>query len=176
MKVKMKIVEQNFFIDKLTDSIQNTVSGDSFRTQVLPLTYQDLKHITKKNGWNFKWKQELNDCAKQVYKLTILNNPEIVQGLLTVSIEADHIFMNLLENAPFNIGKTKLYEGVAGNLVAFACRMSFQHGFDGYVAFVAKTKLINHYEATLGAYHFGGQRMIIPTPQAEFLVRKYFKT
>jgi hypothetical protein len=75
--------------------------------------------------------------------------------------------MNLLENVPFNIGKTKLYEGVAGNLVAFACKISFQYGFDGFVAFTAKTKLIKHYEETLGACHFGGHKMIIPTHEAK---------
>jgi len=51
----------------------------------------------------------------------------------------------------------------------------FQKGFDGFVAFTAKTKLIRHYEKTLGAYHFGGHRMIIPTHSAEVLIDKYFK-
>ncbi|MCH8534605.1 MAG: hypothetical protein LAT51_06000 [Flavobacteriaceae bacterium] len=84
--------------------------------------------------------------------------------------------MNLLENAPFNIGKEKLYEGVAGNLVAYACKLSFQYGFEGFVAFTAKTKLIEHYENSLGAYHFGGHIMIIPTKASKLLVEKYFKT
>ena len=84
--------------------------------------------------------------------------------------------MNLLKNAPFNIGKQKLYEGVAGNLVAYACKVSFQKGYDGFVAFTAKSKLVKHYEETLGAYHFKNQRMIIDTDAAKFLVTKYFKT
>jgi len=53
--------------------------------------------------------------------------------------------MDLLKSAPFNRGTEKLYEGVAGNLVAYACKVSFQYGFDGYVSFTAKTKLIDHY-------------------------------
>ena len=44
------------------------------------------------------------------------------------------------------------------------------------VAFTAKTKLIGHYEKTLGAYHLGGQRMIILTQSAELLINKYFKS
>lgn len=84
--------------------------------------------------------------------------------------------MNLLESAPFNIGQQKLYEGVAGNLVAYTCKLAFQYGFDGFVSFQSKTKLIEHYKKTLGAYHFGGQRMIIATEAAEYLVEKYFKT
>ena len=83
--------------------------------------------------------------------------------------------MNLLESAPYNIGAHKIYEGVAGNLVAYACKISFQRGFDGYVAFTAKTKLIDHYEKTLGANHFKNQRMIIETQASKILVEKYFK-
>ena len=165
----------DFVIDKLTNSIQNTISGDSFQTEVLRLTIKDLKKITKKSGWNFNWKSELADNAKEVYKLTIVNNLDIVQGLVSLTVEADHILMNLLESAPFNIGEKKLYEGVAGNLVAYACKVSFQHSFDGYVAFTAKTNLIKHYEKTLGAYHIGRNRMIIPAESAKILVERYFK-
>lgn len=172
----MKKIEQGFIIDRLTDSILNTISGDSFQTEISTLKKSDLKSILKKNGWNFDWKTEFNDLKKEVYKLTIVNNPSIIQGLLSITIESDHIYMDLLESAPFNIGKEKLYEGVAGNLVAYACKTSFQKGYDGFVAFTAKTKLINHYEETLGAYHFKNQRKIIDTEPAKFLVTKYFKT
>ena len=99
----------------------------------------------------------------------------MIQGLLSITIESDHIFMNLLESAPFNIGKNKLYEGVSGNLVAYACKVSFQKGYDGFVAFTAKTNLIEHYEKTLGAFHFKNARMIIPTESAKKLVEMYFK-
>ena len=84
-----------------------------------------------------------------------------------MSIEPDHVYMHLVENAPFNIGQNKLYEGVAGNLVAHACKVSFQQGFDGFVAFTAKTKLVAHYQKTLGAYTLGGNRMIIPKDAAQ---------
>ena len=169
-------MEQSFIIDKLTDSILNTISGDSFQTEVSRLTTIDLINITKKNNWNFDWKSEFNDIQKEVYKLSIVNNSKIIQGLLSITIEKDHVFMNLLESAPFNIGKNKLYEGVAGNLVAFACKLSFQKGFDGYVAFTSKTNLIKHYEENLGAYHFKNQRMILEPIASKKLVEKYFKS
>ena len=84
--------------------------------------------------------------------------------------------MKLLESAQFNLGEQKLYEGVAGNLVAYACKVSFQKGYDGFVAFTAKSQLIKHYEETLGTYHFKNQRMIIDTNSARYLITKYFKT
>ncbi len=86
---------------------------------------------------------------------------------------------------PFNIsvsfrtlkqaGKSKVYAGVPGNLVAFACRLSFQCGFEGNVSFVSKTQLIDHYKKTLGAMHYDGHLMIIDTPTALRLIDKYFK-
>ncbi|MBX3242170.1 MAG: hypothetical protein KIT80_14365 [Chitinophagaceae bacterium] len=172
---KRKKTELDFEIDLLTNSIRNTISGDSFRTEVLRLTKADLKQITKKNGWNFNWKTELSDNSKEVYKLTITNNPNIVQGLISFTINTDHVYMDLLENAPFNLGRNKLYEGVAGNLIAYACKISFQHGFAGYVSFTAKTRLIEHYQKTLNAITFGGQLMIINTIAANILIDKYFK-
>jgi hypothetical protein len=48
----------DFEVDKLTNSIENVVTGDSFRTQVILLTKEDIKGITKKNGWLFDWKYE----------------------------------------------------------------------------------------------------------------------
>ena len=169
-------IEQNFIIDKLTNSILNTISGDSFQTEISLLEKIDLKDITKIKNWNFNWNIEFKNIEKEVYKLTIINNSKIIQGLLSLTIESDHVFMNLLENAPFNIGQNKLYEGVAGNLVAFACKISFQKGFDGFVAFDSKTKLIEHYKSTLGAYHFNNQRMILETKASRILVNKYFKS
>lgn len=166
----------DFRVDKLTDSILNTVSGDSFQTEVQRLTKPDLKTISKKLGWNFEWKRELLQNDRETYKLVISSSPIVIQGLLSVSVKTDHVYMNLLESAPFNIGKNKLYEGVAGNLVAFACKLSFQRGCDGFVSFRAKTRLIEHYTQTLGAIHFGGHLMVLDTDSAQTLVDKYFKS
>lgn len=172
---KLKNIELDFEIDALTNSIRNTVSGDSFRTEVLRLTKADLKQLTKKNAWNFNWKTELDNNTKEVFKLTIVGNSNIVQGLVSLTINSDHVYINLLESAPFNLGRNKLYEGVAGNLVAYACKISFQNGFDGFVSFTSKTRLIEHYQKSLNAISFGGQLMIINTLAANILIDKYFK-
>ena len=62
--------------------------------------------------------------------------------------------MHLLESAPFNKGKTKMYAGVPGNLVAYACKLSFQRGHEGNVSFF-KTQLVQHYIESLVAMHVG---------------------
>lgn len=43
-----KLIELDFIIDRLTNSIQNTISGDSFETEVHRLRIIDLKQITQK--------------------------------------------------------------------------------------------------------------------------------
>lgn len=118
--------ELDFVIDGLTDSILNTLTGDSFETEVSILTKDDLKTLTKKNKWNFDWRLEYNNIQKEVYKLYIKSSPKVIQGVLSITIEDNYIEMNLLESAPFNIGKNKVYKGVAGNLVAYACKLLFK--------------------------------------------------
>jgi hypothetical protein len=68
----------------------------------------------------------------------------------------------------------KIYSGVPGNLVAFACKLSFQGGHEGNVAFISKNQLIDHYIETLGAVHFGGRLMTIDSKAALKLIQKYF--
>jgi hypothetical protein len=54
----------DFEVDKLTNSIENIVTGDSFTTDISIISIADLKNVTKKNGWQFDWKLELNSRTK----------------------------------------------------------------------------------------------------------------
>lgn len=107
---KDKKYHLDFVIDKLTNSIQNIVSGDSFQTEISTFTTKDLQQVTKNYGWQFNWKQELSNNSREVYKLTIVNNPNIIQGLISFTIKPDHLYMDLIESAPFNLGRNKIYE------------------------------------------------------------------
>ena len=162
-------------IDKLTNSIEDVNTGEGYQTEISLIGNKDLASVTKKNGWLFNWKLEFRQPDRDVYKLTILGNPEIIQGLISITEREDHVYMHLIESAPFNLGMNKLYVGSPGNLVAFACRISFHRGFEGYVSFTAKTILIEHYQKTLGAKSIGGNLMVINTEAALNLIDKYFK-
>lgn len=48
---KIKKIGLDFEVDKLTNSIENVKSGDSFPTEISLLTKAELKEVTKKNGW-----------------------------------------------------------------------------------------------------------------------------
>lgn len=87
-------------IDKLTNSILNTISGDSFPTDVHPISKSDLKYVSKGNNWLFNWGNEFKLSDRKVFKLTIRNNPDIIQGLLSISDLGDHYHLHLIESAP----------------------------------------------------------------------------
>ena len=171
---KLEQIGLDFEVDKLTNSIENVITGDSFVTDISLLLLKDFKMVSKSKGWLFNWRNEFKEPARDVYKLTIVNNPSIIQGLISLEVKSDHVYMHLVESAPFNKGKTKMYSGVLGNLVAFSCKLSFQRGHDGNVSFLSKSQLIEHYEKALGATHFGGRVMIIETKAALKLINKYF--
>lgn len=164
----------DFEIDQLTNSIRNVVTGDSFSTDVILVSKPDLKSVSKKSGWQFDWAFEYKQPERDIYKLTITNNQNIIQGMISLEVKTDHVYMHLIESAPFNLGKHKMYDGVSGNLVAFACRTSFQRGFGGAVSFLSKSKLISHYIEKLGAFHIGGRVMVIEREAALKLINKYY--
>lgn len=171
---KQKKILVDIEIDKLTNSIENVISGDIFDTDVIQLFSNEIRQINKVD-WQFKWQEQLKLSDREIYKLVIRDNIKIIQGLISLSDRGDHIYMHLIESAKFNKGKQKIYAGVPGNLVAFACRLSFDKGYEGYLAFDAKTVLVKHYQETLYATHFKGTKMMIETPAASRLINQYFK-
>jgi hypothetical protein len=140
----------------LTNSIVAADSGESFETDIILVGEGEMKKIHKKDGWFFK-----------------------IQGLISLEpiLHQQFIEMHLIESAPHNHPDHKQFTGVAGNLVAFACKMSFEMGFDGFVAFTAKTNLVQHYIDSLGAQViYRRNRMGIFTPAAKNLVNSYYKS
>ena len=162
-------------MDRLTNSILNVLTGDSFDTEISILTKAELK-LLKKYDWLFDWRKEIVDATKSVFKLTIVANPKVIQGIVSVEDRGDHIFLHLIESAAFNKGKKKVYLGVPGNLVAFACNLSASKGYKGVISFFAKTKLIEHYKDTLGAKVLFGNQMVIDEINARKLIVQYFKS
>lgn len=105
----------------------------------------------------------------------IQSSQDVIQGLISLEEQEGYVFMRLVETARHNYGRNKVYEGVLGNLVAFACKLSFEKGFDGYVVFEPKTKLISHYSKVLKAKSISGTRMYIDKNAAHFLIDTYYK-
>lgn len=172
MKNLKKSKYLDFEIDKLTNSIEQVLTGEMFETEVVRLT--TFSRLIA-NDWVFDWQHELLQVNHEIFKLITRKDPSIIHGLISITLEDDHVMVQLIESSLFNKGKDKLFSGVAGNLMAFACKSSFEKGFGSYVVFVAKTKLIEHYEKSLGAKRLYGNRMFLDSTAACALVRSYFK-
>jgi hypothetical protein len=168
----MKGVE--FYVDAITNSIVDVVTAESLETDVELMAPRDLKKILKKNGWKFNWRIESKYSDRQLYKL-VIRGDNVIQGLISLQPFLGYVEMHLIETAPHNFGRKKRYLGVPANMVAFACKMSFELGFGGFVGFVPKTRLIQHYIDTLGAELICRDRMQISGKSAEKLVNSYFK-
>lgn len=175
MKKKRASKSISIEIDKLTNSIESRITGEFFDTEFHRLFKADKKQV-KKSDWYYDWQTEMGINNREVYKLTVAGDKENIQGMLSISVENDHVFVNFVESAKFNQGKDKSHLGVGGNMFAFACKRAKEEKLDGVVAFKAKTKLIEHYKNSLGARHITRERMYIDAINAELLINKYFKT
>jgi hypothetical protein len=162
-------------IDHLTNSIREVQTGKIHETEIYLATKADIKLATKKSKWHFPWSSEFVKKDRNVFKLILRDQPDILQGLISISDMGDHMYVYLAESAPINFGDEKLHEGVGGNLFSFACKASWDAGYDGIIAFKSKSKLLIHYQQVLGAVHIGHHNMIIYPESALTLIKQYFK-
>ena len=58
---KTKNIPLDFEVDKLTNSIENSLTGESFDTEIVRLSIENGKQI-KKSEWQFDWIKELSVC------------------------------------------------------------------------------------------------------------------
>jgi hypothetical protein len=165
---------QGFESNKVIGGIVETATGIIYKTEVVPVDAEEIREVHKKDRWKFNWKKEFKKPGREVFKL-VLKESNIVQGLISIEFKYDewHIEMHLIEKAPHNKKPNKKFEGVAQNMVAFICKMSFEAGFDGIVAFKSKTNLIGHYKTSLGAESIFRDRMAIYTGNARKLIDLY---
>ena len=132
----------------------------------------DFRLLTKKQ-FSFTWKTFKN--RTNVYKLQIEGEDDILgaMGLSDLPIEK-RIEIKLLASSVENIGRGKIYEGIAGCLIAFACRASVQkYGADACVSLVPKTELVKHY---MQKYHmqYAGWQIYLEGNGLNKLLKEYF--
>lgn len=105
----------------------------------------------KKRFPHFDWKAYE---GLEVYKLRQVKN-NITLGLMHIVDHTDPgtdaIEIGLLEVSADNVGKDKKFDGIAGCLIAFACRESIKREHGGIVFLLPKGELIPHYARK---YHF----------------------
>lgn len=139
------------------------------------------------NGWRFNFKKHSKVKGARTFVLVTDETPNIIEGCLIFEMmNNEEPYMAYIELAPYNKGNLRKFDLVAGCLIAFACRLSFNHGkgpFRGYLAFHVseekeedQTKLMSHYSKMYKAIWLKGtKKMIIIPEDGEKLVNKFLK-
>lgn len=132
------------------------------------VTTKDYTRITKSRFF-FDWKTEKRN---EVYKLTIQGSDEILGLVSLIEHDDKRIEINLLSVSKENRGKKKQYVGIAGNLIAWACREAVKRfGEDACVSLVPKTELIEHYKNEYGMLEAGKSLFLSDEPLLLILER-----
>jgi len=148
----------------------NCKTGEKIASEILPPSKSDLKSANK--NFHFDWNEEARKA--EVYKL-VIKNDKFIHGFIGIIPEQDHLVLDLVELASINIGRNKLYERVAGNLIAFAGRIALDQ-FDGYMMMISKSELIEHYSNRYGFTQLRSTQKLISYPSnTKILVASYYE-
>ena len=119
---------------------------------VLPVVEIDYKLLTRKNFW-FSWEREKK---LEVYKLLIEGGNEIIGAMSLDFIDAEgRVHIHLLAASRSNVGRNKKYSGIAGCLIAFACRQAMVRYTEPCVSLIPKTTLKSYYMKEYGMLQAG---------------------
>ncbi len=145
--------------------------SDTLKTAVIELMGDDeWEQVYQSDEFEFDWSKERKWT---VYKLT-LEGDAVIQGLVAIEdiIRESRIHIHLIENALSNRSKDKIYDYVAGCLLAFLCKLAFDKDYKGFVSLHSKSEIVDLYK---NKYYFleMGQNLFIDTERAAFLVSKY---
>lgn len=138
--------------------------------KIFPAGENELETIRTDGRFEFDWEEE---TARGIYAISLVS-PEKIVGVASLKDVPSELRLeiSLLEVSMENVGKKREYEGIAGCLIAFACRLAFNRGYFGFVSLVPKTRLIEHYMKTYGFRQYGRQ-LAIDLEDADALIKKY---
>lgn len=152
--------------------IFDIVAKTEQEAEILPVAKSDFSIIKRSKRFVFDWSKLK---GKGVYKLMQQGNPEIL-GLMCISEHGegwDAVEIELIEVCTEHARrKDKKIDGIAGCLIAYACRESIKTGHSGYVFLIPKTDLTEYYQKKYGFMPFG-RSLILDDTNALVLIKKY---
>jgi hypothetical protein len=153
----------------------NTTTCEIVAARLLPAVAHDMRNTT--DGWMFNWKRHYKLPGAKAFK--IITGENDIQGLMIFQVIEGEPLMAYLESAPENKGDSKVYDYVAGCLIAYACRLSLTHGKDWHRGFLSfqcmDEEVIRVYHHKYGAVRVNKTFMFIDPPQGTILIEKYIE-
>jgi len=145
-------------------------NGKKLRGVIEKVSKDDFEIISKTKNFGFNWSLEFQN---QIYKIRLNKNEEVLGLISIIDCPKElRIHINLIESSKINRGKNKEVLNIPGCLIAFACKISFKNGYDGFVSLTPKTQLIKYYSKTYGFIQFGVQ-MAVLQEISESIIQKY---
>lgn len=151
--------------------ITDLFSGEKRKIIITLVTDDEVALLTRKRYF-FDWRKLKTKAV--IYKLQAVGDDEILGVLALIEYDAElRIEIKLLAVAKENVGSTKRYAGIAGCLIAFACRRSvLKYGAFACVSLVPKTNLVKHYIQEYNMKHAGWQ-LFLDGIELQQILRKY---
>ncbi len=151
------------------------------------LSGKKIKLPSIQDGWRFNFdKHSKTVINAETYVLIRDESPEIVEGCIIFQMVDKKIpYMAFLEVAPHNLASSKMYDYIAGCLIAFAFKLSVQKGKGEYQAQLFfdvleekeenAQKLIEIYRSKYGALFLGETTLVIIDDSGYKLISKYLE-
>jgi len=137
---------------------------------ITPVDHSEFK-LLHKNRYFFDWKEEQD---QEVYKLQINGTTDILGLISILSIPSEwRIHIRLLTVSKENKGKDKIYEKIAGNLIAFVAKIAVREfGVMACISLKPKTQIAQHY---INKYNMNptGTLLSIEVPEILDLINTY---
>jgi len=138
--------------------------------EILPILDTDFNALSI-NRYAFNWKEEKN---QEVYKLVLKGQIDIL-GLVSIERipEEWRIHIRLLCVAKENVGKTKKFENVAGNLIAFVSKIAVSDFAERACISLKPKTSIAHYYMEKYNMNLTGATLSIEVPEILDLITEY---
>lgn len=134
-------------------------------------------------GWRFNFPKHIKRPNSRTFVLVREDSPTTIEGCMVFEMKEKVVpYMAFVEIAPHNRGDERKHDYVAGCLIAYACKLSFEHGIghhNGFLTFAVsesseedEKKLKAVYCSKYGAVQFG-ELMEIHPKEGKGLIREY---
>lgn len=151
-------------------TVVEVLTGKVYPIEVLPIENTDYRSLSKERYF-FDWKEERKE---EIIKLVVKGQKDIL-GLVSIErIPSEwRVHIRLLTVSKENVGNRKIFENVAGNLIAFIAKIAVaEFGVFACVSLKPKSTKAQHY---INKYNMTvtGMTLSLEVPEIVHLIKQY---
>lgn len=170
--------------DKQKVKLLNVASEDLINGAIRKGKPKEMPSI--QTGWQFNFNKHSKLPNSKTYVLVTEETPDIIEGCLVFQMQDKIVpYLAYVEIASHNKSKPKRFDYVAGCLIAYACKLSFDYGkghHQGFLTFdvkeeneADKIKLMGLYSTKYKAFRIDETTMLIVPKNGKSLIQLYLE-